>query len=155
MKNIFFVTFLLVSFTSFAAKKKTAYVAYVSGTFSMNESSIRKVGNVYELIINTLTENVLLDSVWFGATPVPCDLLETKTRHKIEKASEKGTYIVRANRNLYENFPGQTDSTQAYKNFKPPFRFKGDAVIMYKVKGKRYYTIAYQVKQVRPKGTRE
>ncbi len=157
MKNMLMSILMLSAiFPASAMKKKQQKpLTYLSGTYSINEGPVRKVGTIYELKISTKEENITVDSVWFGATPVPCDLLETKTRHKIDKAVEKGTYIVRANKNLYENFHAQVDSTSSYKSFKRPFAFKGDAVIMYKVKGKRYYTPVTKVKQVKAKGHRD
>jgi len=156
MKKKSLLLFLLITaLSSSAMKKKVADpIQYVSGTFSINEGSIRKVGRVYEFVINTLTDNVIIDSVWFGATPVPCDLLEIKTRHNIDLANVKGTYIVRANKDLYKNFNAQIDSTSSYTHFKAPFAFKGDAVIMYKVNGKRSYLNVKNVKEVKAKGYR-
>ena len=95
-----------------------------------------------------------IDSVWFGYTPVPCDLLESKTNQKIELAQEKGVYIVRANKNLYQNFHAQYDSTIASKHFHAPLTFKGDAIIMYKVKGRRYYKSVDNVIKGKSKGSR-
>ena len=156
MKKIPLLLLMIVTTLSLSAMKKKAthYVKYVSGTFSNNEGAIRKVGCVYEFVINTCTDNVIIDSVWFGATPVPCDLLEITSRHKTDLANTKGMYIVRANKDVYKNFNAQVDSTLSYAAFKAPFVFKGDAVIMYKVNGKRYYVNVTNVKEVKAKGYR-
>ncbi len=153
------LTLLIISvfFSELSAKKKKTKdaIKFVSGVYSTNDSSIRKVGDVYVLMVKTLAENVVFDSVWFGATPVPCDLLDAKTNHKIGSSGLKGTYIVRANKNLYANFHTDIDSTTAYKNFNAPFPFKGDAVIMYKVNGVRYYKVVSKVMKVTAKGMRK
>lgn len=140
---------------AFAFKKKEKeLLRVVSSVYYNQNTKIRKVGTIYEITIQTMFENVTIDSVWFGATPVPCDLLETSKKHRVTIAKDKGTYIVKANKNLYANYPQQVDSTEAYKNFVAPFSFNADAVIMYKVNGKRYYKIVRGVKMVKAKGTR-
>ena len=156
MKKIPLLLLMIATALSSVAMKRKAthYVEYISGTFSNNEGTIRKVGCVYEFVISTRTDNVMIDSVWFGATPVPCDLLEIKTRHKTDLANVKGLYIVRANKDIYKNFNAQIDSTSSYAAFKAPFVFKGDAVIMYKVNGKRYYVNVMNVTEVKAKGYR-
>jgi hypothetical protein len=155
MKNLWLTFLFLFFFLSVGAKKKKsrAYIQYLNGMYTNNDG-VKKIGDVYSFTIQTLAKNILIDSIWFGNTPVPCDLLETKTNHKIDMAIEKGIYIVRANKNLYENFHEQFDSTAAYQGFKAPFPFKGDAVLMYKVNGKQYYKSIYNVVKGKSKGTR-
>jgi hypothetical protein len=123
-------------------------------TYSLIDNEIRKVGRVYEFTIQTKTNDVLVDSVWFGATPVPCDLMEIQTGHRIQKADTKGTYLVKANQDLYANFVKEADSTEAYKLFKAPIRFSGDAIIFYKVHDKRMYLVVNHVDRINPKPTR-
>lgn len=135
-------------------KKEKELVRVLSSVYYNQDTKIRKVGTIYEITIQTMFENVTIDSVWFGATPVPCDLLETNKKHRVTIASDKGKYIIKANKNLYANFPQQVDSTQAFNNFVAPFSYNADAVIMYKVNGKRYYKIVKGVKKVKAKGTR-
>jgi hypothetical protein len=157
MKHILIVLFaFLFSLSAHANKKRKSrdYISVLKSTYSTNQGGIRKVGDVYEFRIKTLSPNIIIDSVWFGSTPVPCDLFEIKKKTKIEKATLKGEYLVRTNKDLYTNFSKQIDSTEAFNNFKPPFLFKGVAVIMYNVNGKRYYKTVNAVKQVAPKGKR-
>jgi len=140
-----------LSLMAFSKKKKCRHVKYVSGTYSENRNGNRDIGRVYELTIKTLSGNVIADSVWFGYTPVPCDLLESATKHKTDTATQKGLYIVRVNRDLYANFSQQVDSGKAYT---PAYTFRGDAVIMYTQNGKRYFLPVYDVKKIAPKPKR-
>jgi len=157
MKPILFILFVfLFSLNAQANKKRKSrdHISVLKSTYSTNLGGIRKVGDVYEFTIKTLSPNIIIDSVWFGSTPVPCDLFEIKKKTKIEKTTIKGEYLVRTNKDLYTNFSKQIDSTEAFNNFKPPFLFKGVAIIMYKVNGKRYYKTVNSVMQVSPKGKR-
>ena len=158
MKKLFYlVIFLFGTLTVFAQtrtkqKVKPDYIQYIKGTYVQDDKGT--VGDVYSFIINTRLSNITIDSVWFGATPVPCDVFETKRLQRIQGALPKGSYKVQVNKNLYEKFHQRIDSTNAFKNFKAPFTFKGDAIIMYSYKQKRYYKIVQNVSKVAAKGKR-
>ena len=147
------------AFDSVAAKKRKSVakeiVSYQNGFYSFVHNNIRTVGNIYELKINVLANNVSIDSVWFGATPVPCDVYETRTLQRVSSPVLKGQYLVKANRNLYENFYRNIDSTFAYNQFVPPFPFKGALVIMYTYQGKKYYKVVNEIEERAQKQMRE
>lgn len=162
MHTKLFTIFLLTCFfshDSFSAKKRKSLakeiVTYQSGFYSFVHNNIRTVGNIYELKINVHANNVIIDSVWFGATPVPCDVYETRTLQRVASPVLKGQYLVKANRNLYENFYRNIDSTFSYNLFVPPFPFKGDLVIMYSYQGKKYYKVINNVEERAQKQMRE
>jgi hypothetical protein len=127
--------------------KQVEYLSYINGFYSHVAGGVRIVGDVYELTIKTNVDNVIIDKVWFGATPVPCDVYSMETNYRVDTASKKGTYLVKANKNLYRNFYYQIDSSEAAQSFRPPFIFKGDAIVMYTYKGKRYYKSVSGVEQ--------
>lgn len=151
-KCILFLLILFVSSQVLNAKKKKQVrdIKVVNATYSNNDNSIRKVGNVYQFTIQTNVNNITIDSVWFGATPIPCNILSIKTKERLTTAEKKGKYMVQVNRNLYANFPQQADSTKAATLFKAPFAFRGKAVLFYKKNGIRMYEIVNQVKEVAP-----
>ncbi|MBK7764210.1 MAG: hypothetical protein IPI46_12840 [Bacteroidetes bacterium] len=153
MKLLVSILFMVISLQLFAIKKGKHFT-YVSGTCIHAVDSIKKVGDIYDFTIKTHKTKLLIDSVWFGATPVPCDVYESTTNHKVAFAFKKGKYHVRVNKNLYQNFPTLVDSTQAHKNFKASVPFKGDAMIMYIYKGKRYFESVSGVEIIKKKGTR-
>lgn len=146
---LFFLIFFVSSHIVFAKKKKqVSDIKVVSATYSNNDNTVRKVGNVYQFTIQTYVDNITVDSVWFGATPVPCNILSIKTKERLAKAEKKGRYMVQVNRNLYANFPQQADSTKAALMFKAPFAFRGKAVLFYMKNGVRMYEVVNQVKEV-------
>lgn len=153
MKMICTIVIMSLSILLFA-NKKNKHFTYISGTCIHAVDSIKKVGDIYDFSIKTHKTKLLIDSVWFGATPVPCDVFESTTNQKVAVAFKKGKYHVRVNKNLYENFPALIDSSIAYKNFKSPIPFKGDAMIMYIYKGKRYFQSVSGVELIKKKGTR-
>lgn len=153
------VLFCLVSQDNFAAKKRKSFhkeiVSYQSGFYSFVHNYRKTTGNIYELNITVNANGVVLDSVWFGATPVPCDVYETKTLQRISSPLSKGKYLLKANRNLYENFYRNIDSSFAYNHFVPPFMYKYALVIMYSFNGKRYYKTINYVEERPQKQTRD
>ena len=50
---------------------------------------------------------------------------------------------------MYKNFYKNIDSTEAFKNFVPPFKFDAKAIIFYKKDNKRYY---YKINEIENKG---
>lgn len=144
---------------NFAAKKRKTIsreiVTCQSATFSYVQNNIRTVGHIYELNITVNADDVTVDSVWFGATPVPCDIYETKTLQRVASPVLHGKYLVKANKDLYANFFRNIDSTFAYNQFVPPFPFTGELVIMYNHKGKRHYKTVKNVTERTQKGMRD
>lgn len=136
-----------------AHKPKRKQLRCIDATYS-NIDGIRKVGRVYEFLVETRREGILIDSVWFGATPVPCDVHDPVSRLRINKPLRKGQYLVRANRDLYANYPADYDSSLAFQRFVPPFNFRGTACLMFYVKGKRGYTPVMQARKVEGKQLR-
>lgn len=160
-KKIFLILFLSAVFVwpGLAAKKRTPLskeiVTYQGGFFSYVHNNIRTVGNIYELTVFVNANDVTIDSAWFGATPVPCDVYETKTLQRVSPPVMRGKYLIKANRDLYANFYRNIDSTFAYNHFVAPFPFKGEFVIMYSYKGKRYYKTIKAIEQKEQKRMRE
>lgn len=146
---------LSVALWAQAKKKKKSCVRFIRGTYSSTHSPKRIIGTIYELDVETACVGLKIDSVWFGFAPVPCDVLQLNTRNKVDSCKARTTYRVRANKDLYKNFPGKFDSLTALRQFKPPFPFTGEAVIFYKVDGKRYYCVAKGLTEKAAKPYRE
>ena len=160
MKRFLLIVFIFLNVLSIriTAKKKmkaapSSYIRCEDATFSYIENH-RKVGNVYEFLIRTYTSQIMIDSVWFGATPVPCDIYTIKTRQRLERTGNAGRYLVKANRDLYANYSSTIDSSEASAGFVPPFAFRGTAYIMYKVNRKRYYQKVHNARKVAAKPMR-
>lgn len=119
-------------------KPQTAFIV-IDSKYSIKSRGIGPIGAMYEFEIRTMQENITIDSVWFGATPVPCDLYKDPGGFVIKQTSEKGIYYIKANKDLYSSFPQYFDSTEAFKNFKTKHSFEGIAMIMYLQNGKRNY----------------
>lgn len=136
-------------------RKPLPAVRYETGHFTYRKGGVRIIGHVYEFTIRTYYPNIVLDSVWFGATPVPCDVYNSTNGQKIDTAKMPGIYIVKANKDLYRNFSNQIDSSIAANNFKAPFHFMSDAYIMYLHKGKRNYLPASGLEQRADKPLRQ
>lgn len=120
-------------------RKPVPAVRFESGFFTYRKGGVRLIGNVYEFTLRTYYSNVVFDSVWFGATPVPCDLYDANTGIKTDTAKTPGLYLVKANRDLYRLFYEKVDSTQAAARYKAPYKFSSEAYVMYMYQGKRYY----------------
>lgn len=147
-----FIVFAALTATS-SQKPKRNVLRCIDATYTTIEG-IRKVGNVYEFLVETRKDGVRIDSVWFGATPVPCDVHDLRTGHPIRQVLRKGKYMVRANRDLYINYTAEYDSTAAFQRFVPPFNFQGTAYLMYQRNGKRGYTMVSQARKVSGKQLR-
>ena len=136
-------------------RKALPAVRYESGFYTYKKGGVRLIGNVYEFTLRTNYPNVILDSVWFGATPVPCDAYDANTGMKVDTAKTPGLYLVKANKDLYRFFSEKIDSTEAAAQFKAPFTFSSDACIMYTYKGKRYYLPVSGMEQRKDKPLRQ
>jgi hypothetical protein len=144
MRGILFLCLLLSALcTEAKPRMKKARVPAVllqcdSAAFTYRKSGVRLIGHVYSFHVRTLVPGVQIDSVWFGAAPVPCDVYDARGV-QCDTLKKKGVALLKANRDLYRMFPDQTDSTEVARNFRPPFPFRSEAVLMYRYKGKRYY----------------
>jgi hypothetical protein len=147
MKQFIFILAICIGFQSLAhaqkrkrsSRKPIPAVRFESGFYTYKRGGVRMIGNVYEITLRTYYPNVIFDSVWFGATPVPCDVYEATTGVKADTAKKPGLYVVKANRDLYRFFSEKIDSTQAARTFKAPYAFSSEAYVMYLYKGKRYF----------------
>ena len=137
--SLFFFIFISTQNIFAQKKNKKQYIQYKKGSYSFVQNIRKITGNIYTLEIETCKPNLIIDSVWFGGTPIPCDVYEPKQMHKATVPLQKGTYIIKANKDLYKNFYKNIDSTQAFKTFVSPFAFSAQAYIMYLYKNKRYY----------------
>ncbi len=122
-------------------KKKIEHLIVQSSYYSWRIKGIGPIGNVYEFNITTLFDQIIFESVWFGNTPVPCDVYNMATTYRADTAIKKGNYQIKANKNLYRYFNHMIDSTERANSFVAPFPFEGEAVICYLYKGKRYYKV--------------
>ena len=137
------------------ARKKNAAVKYLGGTMIHAYDSLRKVGDVYDFQVQTFKPNIYFTAVWFGATPVRCDVYEQPTNYRTDTARKPGLYHLSVNKDLYKNFPSSFDSTRAFPSFQPPISFRGEAIILYTERGKpASYLTVKRVKKVSLKGTR-
>lgn len=138
--NVMLILLVLPASLSLAKGKKAprARISVLEASYSSSTSGQRIIGDVYEFKVMTKARDILIDSVWFGYTPVPCDVYETKAMHKVQKATEPGVYLIRANKDLYRYFFSSIDSTQAAQQFVAPQSFKGVAMIFYRYQGKRF-----------------
>jgi hypothetical protein len=142
------ILFFLTTGSCLASKnQKSRHIRCIQSTYSIVEG-VQPVGRIYEFQILVKESGCRIDSVWFGSTPVPCEVLESEKRNPVNGLLPQGEYIVRANKDLYTNYPKEFDKTTAEKMFKQPFKFKGDAVILYTIRGKRYARVVYDVQQV-------
>jgi len=114
----------------------------------------KEVGRIYSFEIETRKPGIQIREVWFGNTPVPCDVYRSGQSVRCDSMLSPGFYTVRVNRDLFRNYPTQTDSTQAARQFKKPFSFRGDAVLLVQYKGKTCYRILNGVMPVKQKSYR-
>ena len=146
---------LLCCCVSVQARKKNVAVKYLGGTMIHAYDSLRKVGDVYDFQVQTFKPNIYFSAVWFGATPVRCDVYEQPTNYRTDTARKPGLYHLSVNKDLYKNFPSSFDSTRAFPSFQPPLSFRGEAIILYAERGKpASYLTVKRVKKVSLKGTR-
>ncbi len=136
------------------AKKAASPIRFQAGIYRYVQQPNRIIGHVYEFKV-WVNETITIDSVWFGSVPVPCDVYNEKGKKIESSISQRGYYIIKANKDLYKNFSAQYDSTEVAKNFKPPFKFSGKAIVFYHHQGKREYLKINKVKQEASKPLRQ
>ena len=115
---------------------------------------VRNKGRIYEIIIQTNKNDLTIDSIWFGATPVPCDVYDIQKQEKQNGKLPIGKYTIKVNQDLYKYFSNQIDSTQAFLRFKAPSKLQGLFMIMYLDKTKRKFFPVYQAKEAAQKPLR-
>jgi hypothetical protein len=154
---IILLTILSTSISYGQQKGQTKKGVFVieNSFYTFVDRGIKLTGNVYEFTIRTKKPKVVIDSVWFGATPVKCDIYQNGNRLMSDTLQSAGMYTVKANKDLYKNFYPASDSTEAYKKFKPPFAFRSQAAIFYFFKGKRYYETVCGIPQHEAKPLRD
>lgn len=136
-------------------KIKKVPINVINTSYSYVYNAYKTTGNIYEIEIQTKYNNLVIDSVWFGATPVPCDVYDKKNGQRIYDPLPPGTYIVKANKDLYKYFYRNIDSSYAYTHFVAPFTFNGACVILYTFNNKRMYHTILNVTEKPQKQLRE
>lgn len=130
MMRLFLFAILILGCSKLNAQKPSKKaVQCMESFYTYQERNNRTIGDVYEFKIKINALPCHIKYVWFGATPVPCDIYDSKTNNRIDSLRSKGTYWVRCNKDLYKNFPNQ-DSTVLAKEFKAPYPYKGGAVLI-------------------------
>lgn len=138
MIRLIFFSFVIFSFSSLSAQKKSKKpIVCTESFYTYRERNKRIIGNVYEFKIQVNALPYHVNYVWFGATPIPCDVYELKTNNRIDSIRSKGIYWVRCNKDLYKNFPTQ-DSIVLAKEFKAPYPYKGGAILVGTYKKERH-----------------
>ncbi|HMN32424.1 MAG TPA: hypothetical protein PKA54_03560 [Chitinophagaceae bacterium] len=150
MNKGFFLLILMIPIfsNSFAFKKKRKIKENISiekAERMIASNHVRNKGRIYEIVVNTKMKNIIIDSLWFGATPVPCDVYDFATQQKQVGKLPVGKYLIRANQDLYKNYSNQIDSTSAYIQFQAPTIMKGILMIMYWENTNRKYMPIYHV----------
>ncbi len=120
------------------SKTPTVLLQCDLATYTYRKSGVRLIGHVYSFHVKSMAPGLIIDSVWFGATPVPCDVYDA-TGQPADTLKRPGAFLIKANRDLYRLFPEQADSSTAARTFRTPFAYPGQPVIMYWYKGKRGY----------------
>ncbi len=149
MKNgLFLLIWMIPIFSnSFALKKKMSKenISIEKAERMLVANHVRNKGRIYEIVVKTKIKNIIIDSLWFGATPVPCDVYDFATRQKQVGKLPVGKYLIIANQDLYKNYSNQIDSTSAYTQFQATTAMKGLLMIMYWENTNRKYMPIYHV----------
>ncbi|MBP6455368.1 MAG: hypothetical protein KA275_01460 [Chitinophagaceae bacterium] len=154
IKNSFLFSFFFV-FSCASIKKElpsisNRFVQCNNAVFYHQSGNNRIVGDVYEFVVMPLVDNIEIDSVWFGYTPVPVEIYSNVTKVITNEIIDKNkSYTIKANKDLYKNFYKNIDSSAAFKNFIPPFKFDAKAIIFYKKDNKRYH---FKINEIENKG---
>jgi hypothetical protein len=158
MKKLFLLSIVMallsLGLMSFIKRKKNCIKVIQSSVIDMRNTP-RQIGMVYEFDVQLKCNAIVFDSVWFGNTPVPCDAVDLLASVKVDTCYPGKTYRIRANKELYQNFPGRYDSSLHAKQFKPPFAFRGVAVVFYRYKGKRSYLVINKAEEKTTKPMRQ
>lgn len=136
-KWVLMIPLLCVNLSGSIAGKKIARrtMTCQSVTYKMVQNSSRITGRVYQFQMAVFVPQLKIKRVWFGDTPVPCEVYLMPGRIHVDSCMKAGLYLVEANRDLYKNFSSQYDSLEVSKNFHPKRSFQGEAMIIYDWKG--------------------
>lgn len=154
MRFVFWIILMLFVSSSFAQKKTHHPLVVLKTSYAEEVNNRGSIGRIYEFLIEVRKAPLIIDSVWFGATPVPCDLYPSGSTQRITWIEKVGKYRISANRDLFRYFT-KTDSTLVWQWFKPPFRFRGHAVLMYKFRDQRNYVVVQKASKRIPKKLRK
>lgn len=154
MRFVFWIILTLCFHTPFAQKKSNPPLLVLKTSYAEEVNSRGSIGRIYEFIVTVRKAPLIIDSIWFGATPVPCDIYASGSTQRMTSIEKPGQYRISANRDLFRYFT-KTDSTLVGQWFKPPFRFRGHAVLMYKFRGKRNYIVVQKASKRPPKKLRK
>lgn len=155
MRKLVLVLSLLSVATLVQAKKKNLVKHAVVLQANMREKPApRSDGRLYEFEIKALHDNLQFDSVWFGATPVPCDVWTSPIRGKATSIKKNSTYLISCNRDLYRYYADRFDSTASSHVLKNT-RFEGEAMLLYRYQGKRYTLRVNHILSKQPRPTRK
>lgn len=145
-KTAFLVFFIFSISLLCAGKKILRYVMKCNEvTYTNVASGSRKTGRVYKFYVTVLSPKIKIDQVWFGDTPVPCEVYKMPGRIHVDSCIKTGNYLIEANRDLYKNFSSKFDSVTVLQNFNPKVSFKGEAILFYWMKGLRGSYVVNQV----------
>jgi hypothetical protein len=112
-------------------------------------------GRIYEFEISCNKTGLVLDSVWFGNAPVPCDVFTFNRKEKVTSLQSGQHYIVRCNRDLYSQYPDRFDSVKAATYFKAPFSFRGKAVLLYSLSSQHFGVSVKSIRYRKPQPLRK
>lgn len=154
MRFVFWIILMLFVSSSFAQKKTHHPLVVLKTSYAEEVNNRGSIGRIYEFLIEVRKAPLIIDSIWFGATPVPCDLYPSGSTQRITRIEKVGKYRISANRDLFRYFT-RTDSTLVWQWFKPPFRFRGHAVLMYKFRDQRNYVVVQKASKRIPKKLRK
>lgn len=154
MRFVFWIILMLFVSSSFAQKKTHHPLVVLKTSYAEEVNNRGSIGRIYEFLIEVRKAPLIIDSIWFGATPVPCDLYPSGRTQRITRIEKAGKYRISANRDLFRYFT-KTDSTLVWQWFKPPFRFRGHAVLMYKFRDQRNYVVVQKASKRIPKKLRK
>ena len=154
MRFVFWIILMLFVSSSFAQKKTHHPLVVLKTSYAEEVNNRGSIGRIYEFLIEVRKAPLIIDSIWFGATPVPCDVYPSGSTQRITRIEKAGKYRISANRDLFRYFT-KTDSTLVWQWFKPPFRFRGHAVLMYKFRDQRNYVVVQKASKRIPKRLRK
>lgn len=154
MRFVFWVILLLFVSSCFSQKKSNHPLVVLKASYAEEVNNRSSIGRIYEFLIEVRKVPLIIDSIWFGATPVPCDLYPSGSTQRIIKIEKAGEYRISANRDLFRYFT-KTDSALVWRWFKPPFRFRGHSVLMYKFRNQRNYVVVQKASKRIPKKLRK
>jgi hypothetical protein len=154
MRFVFWIILMMCFYSSYSQKKNNHPLVVLKTSYAEEVNNRGSIGRIYEFMVEVRKAPLIIDSIWFGATPVPCDIYPSGSTQRITSIEKAGQFRISANRDLFRYFT-KTDSTLVGQWFKPPFRFRGHAVLMYKFRDKRNYVVVQKASIRIPKKLRK